>query len=241
MALPVGVKQSTRLRPRERSRYYLNSHALASKKAAAVGPWEAGIFLFCHIVPGCIIIELHGDLFVMEERISMATETSYGEDFRSIGQALEGKNVHSFELKRVGDWYILQGVPMARDSSFRSKLHKFKLRFRSGSDPESLTLALSEVEDLSRQGKAKRSIPGRMPDFRRLSNALRTIGTYLESKQAKLIELKVRPLTITLSYRDSDGEKQIEDRTIRSFYNLSIDLYEKRIQAENAFKVEQPG
>jgi hypothetical protein len=241
MTLPVGVQQSTRLRPPGTATILFKQSRLRKQKSGVGGFGEARIFLFCHIVPGCIIIELHSDLFVMEERISMATETSYGEDFRSIGQALEGKNVHSFELKRVGDWYILQGVPMARDSSFRSKLHKFKLRFRSGSDPESLTLALSEVEDLSRQGKAKRSIPGRMPDFRRLSNALRTIGTYLESKQAKLIELKVRPLTITLSYRDSDGEKQMEDRTIRSFYNLSIDLYEKRIQAENAFKVEQPG
>ena len=38
----------------------------------------------------------------------MATEISYGEDFRSIGQALEAKNVRSFELKRLEDWYILQ-------------------------------------------------------------------------------------------------------------------------------------
>ena len=43
----------------------------------------------------------------------MASEISYGEDFRSIGQALEAKNVRSFELKRVGDWYVLQGVPPA--------------------------------------------------------------------------------------------------------------------------------
>ena len=41
----------------------------------------------------------------------MAGEISYGEDFRSIGQALEAKSVRSFELKRLGDWYILQGVP----------------------------------------------------------------------------------------------------------------------------------
>jgi hypothetical protein len=171
------------------------------------------------------------------ERISMATETSYGEDFRSIGQALEARNVRSFELKRLGDWYILQGVPPGA-RPVRSKLHKFKLRFRSGSDAESLTLALSDVEELSRQGKAKRFIPGRMPDFQRLSNALRTIGVYLESKQAKFIELKVRPLTVTLSYKDNDGQQQMEDRTIRSFYNLSVDLYEKRDETKNDPKVQ---
>ena len=50
----------------------------------------------------------------------MATETCYGEDFRSIGQALEAKNVRSFELKRLGDWYILQGVPSGHGSLGRS-------------------------------------------------------------------------------------------------------------------------
>ena len=167
----------------------------------------------------------------------MASEISYGEDFRSIGQALEAKNVRSFELKRLGDWYILQGVP-PEDGSLRSKLHKFKMRFRSGSDAESLILALSDVEELSQKGKARRFRPGRMPDFRKLSNALRTIGLYLESKQAKLIELQVRPLTITLSYKDSDGQQQMEDRTIRSFHSLFLDLCEKRDEAKEGSKAQ---
>ena len=168
----------------------------------------------------------------------MATETFYGEDFRSIGQALEAKNIRAFELKRLGDWYIVRGVTVG-DGPLRSKMHKFKLRFRSGSDPESLILGLSEVEDLSRKGKAKRSRPGRMPDFRRLSNTLRTVGAYLESKRAKLIELKVRPFSITLSYKDNYGRQQLEERTIRSFYNLSLDLHEKRHRDKDVSKVEQ--
>src|SRR5262244_4019092 len=161
------------------------------------------------------------------ERISMATE-NYGEDFRSIGQALEAKDIRSFELKRLGDWYVLQGVPPG-SGSLRSKVHKFKLRFRR----------LSDVEELSRQGKTKRLIPGRMPNFGKLSNALRTIGLYLESKQAKFSDLQVRPLTITLSYKDSDGQQQIEDRTIRSFHSLSLDFYEKRAQGKGDAKAQQ--
>ena len=50
----------------------------------------------------------------------MATETCYGEDFRSIGQALEAKNVRSFELKRLGDWYILQAFHRGTARSGRS-------------------------------------------------------------------------------------------------------------------------
>lgn len=40
----------------------------------------------------------------------MATETFYDEDFRSIGQALEAKNIRVFELRRLGDWYIVTAV-----------------------------------------------------------------------------------------------------------------------------------
>jgi hypothetical protein len=168
----------------------------------------------------------------------MATETFYDEDFRSIGQALETKNIRVFELRRLGDWYIVTGVPEG-DGSHRSMVHKFKLRFRRGSDVESLILALSEVEDLSGKGKAKRAKPGRMPDFRRLSNTLRTIGAYLESKRAKLIELKVRPFSVTLSYQDTDGQQQTEDRTVRSFYSLFLELYGKRNKAKSRSKIQQ--
>lgn len=168
----------------------------------------------------------------------MATETSYGEDFRSIGQALEARDIRSFELKRLGDWYILEGVP-AEAGSLRSKLRKLKLRFRGGSDAETLTLPLSDVADLSQKGKANRFTPGRMPEFRRLSNMLRTIGAYLDAKQAKFVELKVRPLTLTLSYQDNDGQQQIEDRTLRSFSDLSLEFSEKRDEAKSGPKVQQ--
>jgi len=167
----------------------------------------------------------------------MATEPLYGEDFR-IGQALEAKNVRTFELRRLGDWYIVRGVTDG-DGSLRSKVHKFKLRFRSGSDAEPLILGLSEVEGLSRKGKAKRSRLGRMPDFRRLSNTLRTVGAYLETKQAKLIELKVRPFSITLTYKDNYGRQQLEDRTTGSFYDLFLKLYGKRDEAKTGSPAPQ--
>ena len=102
-------------------------------------------------------------------------------------------------------------------------------------------MALSEVEELSRKGKARRFRPGRTPDFRKLSNVLRTIGLYLESKQAKLIELQVRPLTITLSYKDSDGLQQVEDRTIHSFHSVFLDsLREARRKPKTARRLSSP-
>jgi hypothetical protein len=73
-----------------------------------------------------------------------------------------------------------------------------------------------------------------MPEFRRLSNLLRVVGAYLQTKRAQLVELKVRPFSISLCYRDADGELQTEERTIRSFYSLFLELYGRRHESQSA-------
>jgi hypothetical protein len=163
----------------------------------------------------------------------MAAKKPYDEDFRAIGQALEAKHVSVFELKKLGDWYVIQGAP-DKTGSLRSKLRQWRLRVGSGSTAESLALGLSDVQELSQTGRAKRSKPRRMPDFYSLANTLRTVGAYLDSKEVELLELHKRPLSITLSYRDKEGHEQVEDRTIASFYNLFLELYGKRGRTKKA-------
>jgi hypothetical protein len=161
----------------------------------------------------------------------MAAKKPYDEDFRAIGQALEAKHVSVFELKKLGDWYVIQGVP-DQTGSLRSKMRRWRLRVGSGSDVESLALGMADVEQLSQKGQAKRAKPRRMPDFYSLANTLRTVGAYLDSKKVELLELHKRPLSITLTYQDQEGREQVEDRTIASFYNLFLELYGKRGQTK---------
>jgi hypothetical protein len=157
----------------------------------------------------------------------MVAARHYDEDLRSIGQALEARDISNFELKRLADAYIISGVP-EQTRSARSKIWQWLLRLRSGSQAESLTFALADVEKLSQAGRARRSRPGQLTDFRRVSNNLRTIGAYLDSKEVELVELHKRPISITLSYRDKTGEEQREDRTVSSFYNFFLQLCGKR-------------
>jgi hypothetical protein len=169
----------------------------------------------------------------MDEDLMVAKnpKTPYDEDLRAIGQTLEAKNVSVFELKKLGDWYIIQGVP-DQTGSLRSKVRRWRLRVGSGSNAESLALGLSDVEQLSQTGRTKRSKPRRMPDFYSLANTLRTVGAYLDSKEVELLGLHKRPLSITLSYQDKEGHEQVEDRTIASFYNLFLEFYGKRGQTK---------
>jgi hypothetical protein len=112
--------------------------------------------------------------------------------------------------------------------SVRSRVRQWLLRLRSGTRDESLTFGLADVEKLSQAGRARRSKPGQLTDFRRVSNNLRTIGAYLDSKEVELVELHKRPISITLSYRDKTGEEQREDRTVSSFYKFFLQLCGKR-------------
>ena len=161
----------------------------------------------------------------------MATTRQYHEDLRAIGQALEARDVKAFELKCVADSYIINGIP-EQTGPLRSKIGQWLRGLRSGSSDESLTLGVADVAKLSQAGRARRSKPDQLPNFRSVSNGLRTIGAYLDSKEVELVELQKRAISITLSYRDKSGQEQTEDRTISSFYKLFLEHCGKRAKIQ---------
>ena len=157
----------------------------------------------------------------------MAASRRYDEDLRAIGQALEARDIRVFELQHLTEQYVVQGMS-EQTGLLRSKVRQWLGQLRGDSNAESLTLGLADVEKLSQAGRARRSKPGQLTNFHTVSNTLRTIGAYLDSKDVELVELHKRPITVTLSYRDKVGQEHKEDRTIVSFYNFFIELCGKR-------------
>jgi hypothetical protein len=167
----------------------------------------------------------------------MAATKPYNEDLRSIGQALEARNISVFELKRLPDRYIIEGMP-EQTGSLRSKVRHWYWQLRSLFRTESLNLGLDDVERLSQAGRAKRSKPRRLPDFYSVSSTLRTVGAYLDAREVELVGLQKRPITIAFSYRDKQGHEHGEDRPISYFYDLFLELYGKRGQSQKTLTVE---
>jgi hypothetical protein len=161
----------------------------------------------------------------------MAATKRFDEDLRAIGQALEARNINVFELRRLADRYIIQGMP-EQTGSLGSKLRQWYWQLGSAFRGESMTLGAADIERLSQAGRAKRSKPRRLPDFYSISSTLRTVGAYLDASGLELVALNKRPMTIALSYRDKNGYEYREDRPISSFYNLFLELYEKRGQPQ---------
>jgi hypothetical protein len=159
----------------------------------------------------------------------MAASKRYDENLRSIGQALEARDIIDFELKRLADLYVIQGMP-EQASSLRSRVRQWLWRLRRRPAAAPIILSSGEVEQLSQAGRAKRTNSGQLTEFRSVSSILRTTGAYLDAGELDLVELQKRRISITLSYRDKTGQQREEVRSISSFYRLFLELCGKRGQ-----------
>jgi hypothetical protein len=114
-----------------------------------------------------------------------------------------------------------------KDTSLFSALMNWR-KLAGQREPSTVSYTPLDIERLNRVGRTKRAKAHRLPDFYSLSNTLRTIGSYLESKGAQLLEIHKRPLSVTILYQERDGRPNLEERPVASFYNLFIDLHGKR-------------
>jgi hypothetical protein len=157
----------------------------------------------------------------------METKPSYDKDLRAIGQALEMRGITTFELKSQLGHYVVHGAG-EKPASVMASVRRWLQGGEKEDSSSSISYTAQDIEKIDQEGKQRRVRAGRLPDFYSLSNTLRTLGGYLSSKDAQLLELHIRPLTVTLLYQNKDGHPQMEDRTIASFFNVFTEMHSKR-------------
>jgi hypothetical protein len=157
----------------------------------------------------------------------MAPRKSYDQLLRNIGQSLEAQRISTFELSHQGERFVVKGEP-DKETSLLDALRNWQRRRRSEGLDGSLCFTDQDIEQLERQGRANRARPNRLPDFHSLPNMLRTVGSYLDLKNAELVEMHKRPLSVTILSRNKDGHPDYEERTIASFYDLFLKLHQNR-------------
>ena len=157
----------------------------------------------------------------------MRSGNGYDQHLRAIGQSLDNKRITVFELKADAGRYVVRGVP-ENDSRLVARLRDWRNRIQGTSKETSLAYGTAEIERLDNDGRLNRTKRDRLPDFYSLPNTLRTVGCYLDSKNAELLELHKSPLSVTLLYQNENGHPNMEERSIASFYNLFVRLHGKR-------------
>jgi len=54
------------------------------------------------------------------------------------------------------------------------------------------------------------------------------VGSYLDLKNAELVEIHKHQLSVTILSRNKDGHPEYEERSIASLYDLFVKLHQKR-------------
>ena len=157
----------------------------------------------------------------------MAERKSYDRQLRAVGQALEAERISVFELRPQGDGFIVKGEP-EKETSLLARLRDWQKRNRRAGMSGSLTFTAQDLEQLQRQGEARRAKNNQLPDFHSLANTLRTIGSHLDAKGAELIELQKKELSVTILARNRSGHPDFEERSLGSFYDLFVRLHAGR-------------
>ena len=157
----------------------------------------------------------------------MPSGNGYDQHLRAIGQSLDNKRITAFELKADAERYVVRGVP-EKDSRLLPRLRDWRNRMQGASKETSLVFGTADIDRLENEGRLNRTKRHRLPDFYSLPNTLRTVGSYLDSKNAELMELHKSPLSVTLLYQNENGHPNMEERSIASFYNLFVALHGKR-------------
>ena len=157
----------------------------------------------------------------------MAERKSYDRQLRAIGQSLEAQRINIFELEHQGERFVVKGEP-EKETSLLAKLRNWQKRNRSAGMSSSLNFTSQDIEQLDRQGRARRSKSDQLPDFHSLPNTLRTVGAHLEAKGAELIRLQKKELSITIVARNTSGHPEFEERSLGSFYQLFVRLHATR-------------
>jgi hypothetical protein len=157
----------------------------------------------------------------------MQSGNGYDQQLRAIGQSLDNKRITTFELKADSERYVVRGV-QEKDSGLLARLRDWRNRMQGAPKQTSLGYGTAEIERLDNDGRLNRAKRDRLPDFYSLPNTLRTVGSYLDSKNAELMELHKSPLSVTLLYQNENGHPNMEERSIASFYNFFVALHAKR-------------
>ena len=157
----------------------------------------------------------------------MPSENGYDQHLRAIGQSLDNKRITAFELKADEERYVVRGVP-EKDSRLVAIWRDWRNRIQGAPKETSLVYGTADIDRLDNEGRLNRTKRDRLPDFYSLPNTLRTVGSYLDSKNAELMELHKSPLSVTLLYQNENGHPNMEERSIASFYNLFVALHGRR-------------
>lgn len=152
----------------------------------------------------------------------------YARALRCIGQALQSSRIEVFELKtHSGGYRLIAGDPQPPYTGLIE-----------------LNFSAQRIEQLDREGRARRSGPKTEVRFDSVSEMLRAVGEYIDRKQAELFRVENSETSLTadapvlvIEYRTRAGDVETETLPARFLHDASVRMYKRRSQTSNPIDI----
>jgi len=147
----------------------------------------------------------------------------YSYILRAIGQSLEEKQIVDFDLIMAGRSCVVHSRRRRAPSKMREWWQGLWIHEPEGAFP--LSYSPVDIEWLNYTGESQRRSSDQAPDFRRLSQTLRTVGAYVDLRGLQLVELRRRGDQVRIRLREASGAERVEDHSVMSFAKYFNFLY----------------
>jgi hypothetical protein len=154
----------------------------------------------------------------------MVNACTLAQSLRAIGQALDKKKIRTCQVIRNGENFLVRvknSTPLPHQH-YQAGLTKQRRRLGK------IHYTLVDVYRHQQQGRYKRESFDRTPDFYTLSQVMRTVGEYLDCKNARLDWLFLQGMQITIHYESVRGHKIVEQHTVATLYDFFVHMYLRR-------------
>jgi hypothetical protein len=149
---------------------------------------------------------------------------SYSQVLRVIGQSLEERGVQDFSLAWQDEEFVVRGKRIAplEPRWVNKVLGQKAVRVERKVE---LHYSLQSVLWLQIRGESMRKDPNQIPDYSRLSQTLRTVGSYFDNRGMPILSLRRSGGTLYLELQERSGKKRVEEHAIGSFENYFLRTY----------------
>lgn len=174
---------------------------------------------------------------------------SYARALRTLGLILEPHRFCDFNLRIDGDTCVVKGIA-AREVHRCSLFEQIRGLFggpakSSRADERTVKLELSfsmaEIDAMETKVQTQRQAASKMPDPYGLSQILRGVGCYLDTRRgSELIGVTIKYPWVTMAYRTGDGRMERTHQDYEYFHNYSVKMYMHRSSREKLPPLSDP-
>jgi hypothetical protein len=152
---------------------------------------------------------------------------SYSQVLRAIGQSLEERGVQEFTLAWQDGEFVVRGkrgLPLERrwvDKVLGQKAVQTDKTFE-------IHYPVKSVVWLQIRGESMRKDANQIPDYFRLSQTLRTVGSYIDKRAMPILSLRRSGGTLYLELQERSGNTRVEEHAMGSFEHYFLRTYLRR-------------